>query len=229
MRLLGIALLMALGFGITTPAWAEEDDAQNSVESTEQEIDAQRQEEQSDEAPNESAAETKPESKESLTFAGETLELAWQGSNQGESVREFIPEGEELESWTKLASIREYDELNDVPALVGAFVRVLKERYPRSTAQIFENDETGASMIEFTVWPGDGEMLDAPFVEYNIFKYEKRPEGGAVAQQYALRAYSDTEEFLKKLEPNKKRLLDEMGDKGLQVDSDEEESGDADE
>ncbi|MBL9122054.1 MAG: hypothetical protein JNG90_00370, partial [Planctomycetaceae bacterium] len=159
---------------------------------------------------------------ERVVFADETLILAWEASNPGERVKEYIPAGEKLESWTRLASIREYDELDDVPALVGSFVRVLKERYPKSPVKVFESQASGEAMIEFLVWPGDGALEDAPFVEYNIFKYSKRAEGGCVAQQYALRAYDNFETFLTELDAQKKGLLEEMSTQGLQLQSAEE-------
>src|SRR5262249_49725865 len=48
-----------------------------------------------------------------LAFDGQILVFAWQGGNPGETVREYLPAGEKLESWTKLASIREYPKLDD--------------------------------------------------------------------------------------------------------------------
>ena len=65
-------------------------------------------------------------------------------------------------------------------------------------------------IVDFVVWPAD-----ASFVEWNVFKYAKRPEGGVVAEQYALRAYEDSEAFLKGLRPVRERLV-ELMTQGLQ-------------
>ncbi len=70
----------------------------------------------------------------------------------------------------------------------------LKKEYPDSPSSIIENPQTGEVIVDFVVWPAD-----ASFVEWNVFKYAKRPEGGVVAEQYALRAYEDSEAFLKGL------------------------------
>ena len=43
------------------------------------------------------------------------------------------------------------------------------------------------AIIDFLVGPPDNS-----FVEYNVFKYAKRPAGGIIAQQYALRAYGES-------------------------------------
>lgn len=209
MRTFGIAL--ALAFSLSAPAWAQDDESTERTSTPPAASTAVAGE-----------ADAATGAQERVVFADETLILAWEASNPGERVKEFIPAGEKLESWTRLASIREYDELDDVPALLGSFVRVLKERYPKSPVKVFESEASGEAMIEFLVWPGDGALEDAPFVEYNIFKYSKRAEGGCVAQQFALRAYDNFETFLTELDARKKGLLEEMSTQGLQLQSAEE-------
>jgi hypothetical protein len=151
--------------------------------------------------------------KESVWFDGQKLNLAWQGENPGETIKEFVPAGQTLKDWTTLASIREYDQLNDVHAVIGSFVKTLKAQYPDSPIAILENPTTGDVMLDFVVWPKDNS-----FVEFNIFKYHKRAGGGLVAEQLALRAYGEqpAEDFLKNLKPLRKRLLEEMAEGGLQ-------------
>lgn len=147
---------------------------------------------------------------ESVQFDGYVLDLAWQGANPGETIKEFIPAGETLDTWTRLASIREYTELNDPQAAVGALVRQLKQKYPDSRSAIIENPTTGEVIVDFVLWPPD-----ASFVEFNVFKYGRKPEGGMIAEQYALRAYQDQEAFLKGLRPVRERLV-ELMTQGLQ-------------
>jgi hypothetical protein len=62
-----------------------------------------------------------------VAFDGQLLVLAWQGGNPGETVREYIPPGEKLDSWTTLASIREYPKLDDPRAVAANLVRALKQ------------------------------------------------------------------------------------------------------
>src|SRR5262249_11159772 len=58
----------------------------------------------------ESAEQKSTPQKESVEFDGQKLFLASEGKNPGETVKEFVPEGDDLKSWTRLASIREYPE-----------------------------------------------------------------------------------------------------------------------
>lgn len=155
---------------------------------------------------------TNPAPPQSVTFDNQTLELAWQGGTAEEPIYEYIPAGENFETWTHLASIREYHAIDDWKALAEGTIQAVKQNYPGAPTQILENPTSGDVMIDFLVGPPDGS-----FVEYNVFQYSKRPAGGTVAQQYALRAYGDTAKFLKDLEATRERVLNEMADHGLQA------------
>jgi hypothetical protein len=145
-----------------------------------------------------------------LTFDGQILVLAWQGGSAGESVREYVPAGEKLESWTKLASIREYPKLEEPRAVAANLVRALKQQNPAAQSAMIENPATGEVIVDFVTWPAD-----RAFVEFNIFKYGRRPGGGLVAHQYALREYQDTTGFLRGLRPVRERLVGLMAKEGL--------------
>jgi hypothetical protein len=75
--------------------------------------------------------------------------------------------------------------------------------------------ETGDVIVDFVVWPPD-----VSFVEFNVFKYSKREEGGIEAQQYAVRAYGkEGQEFLKGLKAVRERLVPLMAEDGLAVEN----------
>lgn len=145
-----------------------------------------------------------------VTFDGQVLVFAWQGGVAGETAREYIPAGEKLESWTKLASIREYPKLDDPRAVAANLVRALKQQNPAAQSAIIENPTTGEVIVDFVTWPAD-----RAFVELNVFKYSRKPGGGLVAQQYAVRDYQDTTAFLRGLKPVRERLVGLMAKEGL--------------
>jgi hypothetical protein len=149
--------------------------------------------------------------KPAVKFDGTTLEFAWEGTNPGEVIKEYIPHGETLEAWTKLASTRTYKDLNDPQAMVDAMVKNLESDYPDCPHTVIVNPKTGDLVIDFVLWPQDGS-----FVEFNVFKYQKLAKGGVVAQQYAVRDYNDPEKFLKDLKPLRERLVAKMASTGLQ-------------
>jgi hypothetical protein len=149
--------------------------------------------------------------KERIAFDGTTLVLASQEKNAEESIKEYIPEGQTLEAWSHLASVRTYANHQDPKMLAGALVKQVKANYPQSPCSLRENTTTGESMVDFVVWPAD-----KSFVEFNVFKYGKGENGGVVAQQYAIRDYKDPNGFLESLRPVRERVLAEMT-RGLQA------------
>src|SRR5580698_3037949 len=53
------------------------------------------------------------ETKNTVEFDGKTLVLAYEADSEGDSIKEFIPADETLDSWTRLAAVREHSDLDD--------------------------------------------------------------------------------------------------------------------
>src|SRR5689334_18070663 len=99
---------------------------------------------------------SRPESaiqKKQLEFDGQKLQLAWQGEEAGDTLKEYLPAGQDLETWTKLASIREYPELNDPRAFAEHMARMINEKNPQSDARLSDKAKSGEAMITFLMWP----------------------------------------------------------------------------
>lgn len=153
--------------------------------------------------------------KENVYFDGQILGLAFQGEDPGANIKEYLPQGEKLDNWTRLAAIRRFSNLDDPVAYATATIKELKQKYPQSPSAVIENPKTGAVVLDFVVWPED-----ASFVEFNVFRYEKRPGGGLISQQYAIRAYGDkAEQFLMGLREVRERIVEKMANEGLQVEA----------
>jgi hypothetical protein len=149
---------------------------------------------------------------EQITFDGQKLKLAFDANSEGDTIKEYIPDGEKLQKWTKLASIREYPKLNDAHELAAAVVRAVEEKNPKADAHLKQNDETGQTVIDFVVWPED-----KSFVEFNVFKFHKNEDGGVASEQYAVREYKEPEKFIQELAPLRERLVEQMTSDGLQT------------
>lgn len=159
-------------------------------------------------------------SKEVVRFDGQTLPLAFQNNNNGDTIKEYIPAGETLEHWTKLAALYEYPGLDDPQAVVDALVERLKERGADIPYDVRTNSQTKAVIVDFLIWPeGAATPQDAEYVEYNIFRYEPKRGGGLTAQQYAIRSYDNTREFVANLRTSKTRLIEQMTNEGLTMPS----------
>ncbi|MFI4924758.1 MAG: hypothetical protein ACHQJ7_06390 [Vicinamibacteria bacterium] len=147
-----------------------------------------------------------------VTFDGKRMVHADEGKTPVEHWREFVPPGETLERWTRLASVREYPNHRDPKALAGELVRALQRSYPGAPFSLIESKATGEVIVDFVAWPADH-----AFTEFNLFRYGTRDAGGVVAQQYALRVYGDAGNFLRGLKAERVRLLDVMAKDGLKA------------
>jgi hypothetical protein len=150
----------------------------------------------------------------SVTFDGNTLLLAWQNKETQPTIREFVPAGQDLETWTILASIRDYPDLEDPFLVCGAMAKRATELNADAQGRVTENKETGEAVVDFLAWPED-----KSFVEFNVFRYRKAEQGGLVAEQYAVRDYKDPEAFVKNLKPIRERLVRAMVKDGLEYDA----------
>ena len=148
----------------------------------------------------------------SVQFDNQTLNLAWQGGTDADPIYEYVPAGETLDHWTHLASIREYADLNDASSLAADTLKLARDTYTHTPGGSIENPTTGDTIINFCAWPDD-----ESFLEFNVFKYSKRPGGGTIAFQYAVRVYGDATEFAKNLPALSERLVNEMAEHGLQT------------
>lgn len=149
-------------------------------------------------------------SPQQVEFDGQTMNLAWTNENPEAPIVEYLPKGETLEKWTHLASIRRYPELEDAQKLAKLTVDEVAKAYPGAPTNLADDPNGTGAVIEFVVTAPDDS-----FAEYNIFKYAKDPQGGVVAQQYALRGYGDRKKFEDELTERRQQLLDEMAEKGL--------------
>lgn len=124
--------------------------------------------------------------KETVKIADENLELAFQGADENAAIKEYIPQGQKLENWTKLAAVRVQTVIDDPEAYAEGMIAELKKENPDAQYELMKNSETGEVILDFTIWAPDKSL-----VEFNVFRYRKHPGGGLVSHQYALRAYGD--------------------------------------
>jgi hypothetical protein len=152
-----------------------------------------------------------------VRFDGKRLNLAWESENPEQPVAEFIPEGETLEKWTHLASIRRFPGLDDPQQLAKLTIDQINEQFPGAPTNLVDNPKGDDAIIEFVV-----NAPDDSFAEYNLFKYGKGASGGVVAEQYALRTYGDRKEFMDGVMAQRQKLLNEMAATGLAAPKDGE-------
>jgi hypothetical protein len=152
---------------------------------------------------------------EKIHVDGQTLILASSVENTGESLKEYIPAGEKLDSWTRLASIRTSARLPKPPdpkAFARSLIINLKKQNSNAPSQVTENAKTGQVIVDFVTWPSD-----MSFVELTVFRIAKSQDDRLIVQQYSVREHKEPEKFLKELQPLKERLVKTMAKDGLEV------------
>ena len=88
-----------------------------------------------------------------VAFDGKRLVHAAEGGTPVERWREFVPEGEAIARWTRLASIREYPGHTDPKALAEGLLRALKQQNPGAPSSIIRHPATGEVIVDFISWP----------------------------------------------------------------------------
>lgn len=148
---------------------------------------------------------------DTVIFDGNELHLASSEKNANGLLREYIPPGEKLDSWTKLAAFRLYPQLDNPATAAANLLRALKKQNPGAKAAMIINPKTSDAIVDFITWPED-----TSFAEFNVMKYSKFSGGGLVMQQYALRAYGDdVMPFMKNLKSLRTGLVDKMASEGI--------------
>jgi hypothetical protein len=114
------------------------------------------------------------------------LYLANSGMTSAGPIKEYLPSGEKLESWNRLASIRIFGKLKDPSAyLEGLGKQVMKDN-PAARYQILKSD-SGVVVLDFLTF--SDLSIPQPFAEWNLMKASYVPGEGLVLCQYAMRIY----------------------------------------
>lgn len=149
-----------------------------------------------------------------IEFQGQSLRLAYVAEspdpNDGRAINEYVPVGESLENWTQLIGIYHYPHQDDSKSIAGQMVKALKASNPLARFQIRESQDGKRIMLDFITWE-----TEKGITEFNVFIFQKHPEGsGLIAQQYALRAYGQAEglKFMEQLRDTRNKSLDAVSD-----------------
>jgi hypothetical protein len=118
----------------------------------------------------------------------------------GDKLLEFVREGESFGKWTRLVAYR-YQKLpaadNDPKRVASLTAQSVKARHPESGSRVIVNEKTGEALVDFLIRSPDGE-----FMEFNVFRYVRSPDGGAVVSLQMAHRFDDvsaegTERFRK--------------------------------
>lgn len=151
---------------------------------------------------------------ETVRFGSQSFELAWKIESASNNMKEFIPKGESLRNWKSFVGVYEYPLIDDPRAFAYQMSQSIKHQNPRAQSSMTYDAQKGIAMLDFVTWP-----VDARFIEYNVFKFERDESKGIVGYQYAVRDYDDKKAFFANLETLRKQSLKTMSEEGVVVQS----------
>ncbi len=157
------------------------------------------------------------EATRTLKFDDVTYTRAFVSQNDTDHLAEYVPPGETVDDWTKLVAVRVFGQLDDPAQVIDAFAKTLMKTNPLARYKILVKDDKSEAMIDFLTWPEDGS-----YMEFNVFRYLKRPgQDGLVCYQFAHRFSDTSPESLEKFKQNRQRWVDEMAKAELPIDFEE--------
>lgn len=153
--------------------------------------------------------------KASVFFDGQIMRLAYGASNDAGSLMEFIPKGQTLENWTRLAAIHTYHSERLGPRKrADAILAQIARTQPKAPTASFDSPDGRQTVVMFALWSA-GE----PFVEFTVFAFGTAGDPDTdVGLQYSIKKTCTPEVFLQRdFEPLRDRLGKMMLREGLRI------------
>lgn len=115
-----------------------------------------------------------------INVDGTNFRLAKADAEEPTHLREYVPEGESLESWTHLIGLRHCAAPETPRNFVEQLAAMYASEHPALECAGHQNRVTGQCALDFLL-PGDG------FVEWNFIRATPAGDGGIDVVQYAMR------------------------------------------
>ena len=126
-----------------------------------------------------------------IKFQGDKYQLQYSTKSEENNgyLNEYFKSGEGINTWSEMIAVHHFPNMYSPISQAESFREYLDEINCPSAIYLDEENNTG--MLDFILI--DGKQLPI-ILEFNIFKYEKSPECGTIAIQYAKR-YSVSNTF----------------------------------
>lgn len=122
---------------------------------------------------------------EVVSVGGNVFHLAFTGSTDEGSIKEFVPTGETINDWSTMVAVRYFNNEQSPEA----YIRNMAERYrklmPHMQFAMSQLEPDDVWDIDFIIYPRG---QTSGFVEWNYFRAERRSvDEGIVVNQYVVR------------------------------------------
>lgn len=119
-----------------------------------------------------------------LTFDSERYTLAYVGHSQAGPFNEYVRQGENLDTWTKMVGVYTYQNQHSARDFALTLQRTVRQNNPNAPCNLTFIPENGEAIVDFVA------TADKPkrIFELNIFRLQTSGED-VVAYQFAVRVY----------------------------------------
>ena len=126
-----------------------------------------------------------------ISFEGSIFKMAYQGTTNGEAVRQYYLPAETAQAWTRVVELHVYPTAGkgistaDYAALIAKGVQA-GNPYARYTLTL---NKDGTTILYFTTW--DDASLKAHYKEFDAYKFIPVKTGNIIGFHYVERIYTD--------------------------------------
>ncbi len=121
---------------------------------------------------------------EVVKIGGESFSCAFYDQNEQGWIKEYVPQGQSIETWKKLVGVRHFNHLDSPEKYIKAMASQYAREYPHMQFAVFEKEETGQWVLDYIVYT----KAKKGFVEWDYFQAEKEKNGaGIIVNQFAIR------------------------------------------
>jgi hypothetical protein len=135
-----------------------------------------------------------------------TFVLAFAPTNSADSVREYIPKGESLNHWSRMASVRIFPKEKNPRDYLNRVGDLVAQSNPAARGQLLVNDKTGDDILDFLMFTADDTTA-----EWNLMRARYEEGKGLVVFQYAVRFYTVDENLAPAINAERLKMIEPFG------------------
>jgi len=121
---------------------------------------------------------------QTLTISGQTYVPASTNSSDQGMLKEYVPAGQTIETWSNLFAVRLFKKIASPQIYMKRMEADYRGKYPGMKYASGRQESTGRWFMDFIAYP----LKDEPkFVEWNFFRAQTNAAGGIIVFQYAER------------------------------------------
>lgn len=143
-------------------------------------------------------------SSQSYKVAGVVVRPAYTNSSDNGYLKEYLPAGQSLDTWTNLFGVRCFRDLDSPKDYIARLGDEYHKKYPHMKFASGGQQSRSRYFIDFLAYPLDKKTN---YLEWNFFRAQTNAAGGIVVFQYTERRYSRADQDSWDIKGLRKQML----------------------